>query len=153
MVTSMFLGHLAGAIYCAWKAEIGHSKHRMIQLYLWVNVVSGASMLVAAVSSNLAVIGAMLAVWCFACELVNSFINMVPLLFFRGDLRNKVFALQTSSWALYSVLLPGIFLVVRSWRWNVVVVVAVPSLVLAGYLYLRFDEFVDYCGDSLDPEK
>jgi hypothetical protein len=90
LITLMLVGRLFGAIFSTWQADIAHSKGKVLMLYVVSNFVSVLAVLIIIISKSLLVMGAMLMLWCFTCEILNSFINSIPLLFFEGSLRMKI---------------------------------------------------------------
>jgi hypothetical protein len=139
LITLMLVGRLFGAIFSTWQADIAHSKGKVLMLYVVSNFVSVLAVLIIIISKSLLVMGAMLMLWCFTCEILNSFINSIPLLFFEGSLRMKILILQTCCWSLYGSIQPFLFIIIPNWRVTIFVGAVLPQLICGMYWYLSLN--------------
>lgn len=144
ILTLMMLGHLIGAIASTYLSDFGHSKRKVLTMLIINSLVAGIACLVAGFAESPLILGAAMPIWTFSCEMIQNFLNMVPVLYFSTDMSKRAFSLITIAWPVYTICIPTMLYFHLSWRIIVICNVGIPKIIWAIYVWYNFTYLAEF---------
>jgi hypothetical protein len=104
------------------------------------SMVSGLALILAGFSEDITQIGVLFTLWSISSELILTFINTIPVLFFPKHMVQRVFALLVCSQSIYSIFQPMLFALHGSWRVGCIASLGIPHLLLGIYTFIDISQ-------------